>query len=297
MKSSLFWPTCIVTVFSPGLLLAHHAEDLPLTPGSSNANESAATTSQTPPADPERQRETVGMATAQAKRYLSSNAQLVSTQAAATLRAASEADKPEETAPPPQGKIHLVAEAPPRERRTYHMHDGFYLRANVGYGLTFGGFDDSGTQNADVDVSGSGLGIDLLVGGTPSPGFVVGGGVVSNFNFLSEFESDDGDTQDADMQSTIVGVFVDGFPQATGGWHLGGMIGFALVSVAEDATVDESTGFGGAIWAGYDEWVGDDFAVGGLLRFSAARTTGEDEPLDVAASHGNLTLMFSALYH
>ncbi len=176
------------------------------------------------------------------------------------------------------------------------MHDGFYLRANFGYGTTFGSFDDEGRNNADVDVSGSGLGIDLLIGGSPSPGFALGGGIIGNYNFIADFEGD-GTTVDADMQSAIIGVFVDGFPQASGGWHVGGLIGLAGVTVSEDATVDRSGGIGGAVWGGYDAWVGDDFAVGGLLRFAAARTAGEDEPLDVSASHGNLTLMFTALYH
>ncbi|MND09754.1 hypothetical protein D3C83_333300 [compost metagenome] len=53
------------------------------------------------------------------------------------------------------------------------------------------------------------------------------------------------------------------------------------------------------MFGGYDAWVADEFAVGGLLRFSAAVARSEDDrtgrKLDSTSTA--LTLMFTALYH
>jgi hypothetical protein len=178
------------------------------------------------------------------------------------------------------------------------MHDGFYFRANFGYGLTWASFDDAGTNNADVDADGSGIGIDLLIGGSPSPGIAVGGGLIGNWLFSAEFEQAGFETRvNRDIQSGLVGVFVDGFPRVSGGWHVGGLIGLAAVQIGDQGNPSDTTGFGGAVWTGYDQWVADDWALGGLVRFTATRTMAEDEPFDVTASHANLTFMFTALYH
>lgn len=208
-----------------------------------------------------------------------------------------EADSPAVSAPP-EGKIHLVAEAPELDNtRTYHRHDGFYLRVNFGYGSTWGSFDDSGPGNIDVDLSGSGLGFDVLAGGSPSPGFVIGGGLVVNQLFSADLEPVAGARSAHDVQSGLVGVFVDGFPKPNAGWHLGGLVGLASVTVKDGGGAEKTGGLGGAIWGGYDAWVGDEWSLGALLRFTATRTTGGEAPLDVAASHGNLALMLTALYH
>ncbi len=190
-------------------------------------------------------------------------------------------------------KIHLTPQTTTIDGpRTFHMHDGFYLRANFGYGWLWGSYD---TDAQDFDASGSGIGFDVLVGGSPSPGFVVGGGLISNLLFSAEF---DPEAADSDITTGLVGVFVDGFPQVSGGWHLGGLIGVGGQTLSDDDLIDRAGGFGGAVWTGYDQWVGDDFSVGGLVRFSAMRSTGEqDGGNDVTAATGSLTFMFTALYH
>ncbi len=200
-------------------------------------------------------------------------------------------------APPPAddnaSKIHLTPQTTSIDGpRTFHMHDGFYLRANFGYGSLWGSYE---TDTTDFDASGSGIGFDVLVGGSPSPGFVIGGGIISTLLFSADF---DPNAADSDITTGMVGVFVDGFPQVTGGWHLGGLIGVGGQTLSEDDVVDKAGGFGGAVWGGYDQWVGDDFSVGGLLRFSAMRSTGEaNAGNDVTAATGTLSLMFTALYH
>lgn len=203
----------------------------------------------------------------------------------------------EATEEAPSSKIVLTPqESMAAGPRTFHNHDGFYLRASFGYGFLWGGFDVDAPGAPELDASGSGIGLDLLIGGTPSPGFVIGGGILGAWSFSVDFESEGADTTRHDLGSSLIGVFVDGFPQSAGGWHLGGLVGLATQSLSNDGVVDDTAGFGGAVWTGYDQWVGSDWSVGGLLRFSAARTFGEKD-VDVSASTATLNLMFTALYH
>jgi hypothetical protein len=198
---------------------------------------------------------------------------------------------------PEQSKMLLL---PQNDRdtgpRTFHQHDGFYLRTNFGLGTLWGGFTTNAANNERLDASGSGLALDLLVGGSPNPGLTIGGGLIGNWSFNTEFKADGADATNHDVASGLIGVFIDGFPQPTAGWHLGGLVGLGGHTLSHDGVADQTAGFGGAIWGGYDQWVGDNFSVGGMLRFTAMRSTGEKDGRDVAANTASLGLMFTALY-
>lgn len=199
----------------------------------------------------------------------------------------------EDTAPT---KILLTPQSDPiTGPRTFHMHDGFYVRGNFGYGFLWGSYDRDGEEPISAD--GSGIAIDLLIGGAPSPGFIVGGGLVGAWLFAADFEQDGQRTSSHDVGAGLLGVFVDGYFNPSDGWHLGGLLGLGGQTLSSDAVTDSTAGFGGAIWAGYDQWVGDDFSVGGLLRFTLMRSTGnDDDNEDVTANTGSLSLMFTAVY-
>jgi hypothetical protein len=201
-------------------------------------------------------------------------------------------------APEEEPKILLVAQpAPSGNDRTFHRHDGFYLRANFGLSLMWANLNDQGSEDFDVEASGSGVGLDLLIGGSPSAGIALGGGIISNWSFGADFESEGTPVPDRDLQDLTIGVFVDGFPVATGPWHLGALVGLSGVNVNQDNYVQSTAGLGGALWAGYDQWVADDWALGGQLRLTLARTVGEENDFDVSASTATLGVLFSALYH
>jgi hypothetical protein len=199
-----------------------------------------------------------------------------------------------EETPRDERKMHLVAEAPSRSSgRSYHYHDGFYARVNVGYGFQWGAFDPGGSAPA-LDFDGSGLGIDLLIGGSPSPGVALGGALLSGYTFTSDGGAD---AFDPNVQTLLVGPFIDGFPNPAGGWHFGGTVGLASIQASDRRVAESTWGVGGAAWAGFDQWVGDEFAVGGLVRFSVARTAGDGNATDTVVSAANLGLFFTALYH
>jgi hypothetical protein len=81
-----------------------------------------------------------------------------------------------EQAAPPRGPTIIHVEQPPPpplEPRTRLYHDGFYLRLSLGFGYQS---VSSSSGDSKVSSSGAGLAGDLLIGGTPATGVVVGGG-------------------------------------------------------------------------------------------------------------------------
>lgn len=147
----------------------------------------------------------------------------------------------------------------------------------------------------NLKASGSAIGFDLLVGGSPSPGFSIGGGFMGNWLLSADFDQNGDPAEEHTLGSGLIGVFVDGFPQDTGGWHLGGLVGLAGQTLSNNGEDEETGGFGGSIWGGYDQWVASDFSVGGLVKFTAIRSSGSDS--DVRAGSATLNFMLTALYH
>jgi hypothetical protein len=198
---------------------------------------------------------------------------------------------------PPAGKIRLTTSAPSEPvPRSYHLHDGFYARGSVGFGSLSASFDDNAPGNDDLTGSGPTMGFDLLLGGSPSPGIAIGGGLLAQGAFSTELERS-GYEEDRSLSVLTLGPFIDGFPNANRGWHFGGLVGLSLVNV-EDSSADgvsETAGFGGAAFFGYDFWVADEWSVGPLLRFSGTLTRDDDGNVD--ASTFSTVLSFTALYH
>lgn len=207
------------------------------------------------------------------------------------------ADPPPQTSPGPA--INLMAPEPaPPVVRTFHVHDGFYLRLSAGVGFVGTDFSDGGAENDDLSASGSDLALDLLVGGSPSRGLAVGGALLSNTLLAVDLDQAGATITDRDIGIVLVGPFIDGFPNAKKGWHLGGTIGLTAVNqkdLGAFGDTDRTLGFGAAAWGGYDAWVGDEWSLGGQLRFMLTRT--RDSDADISASTRSFTLMFTALYH
>ena len=206
---------------------------------------------------------------------------------------------PPPLAPTPLGRpvidLH-VGEPPPVVARQFHLHDGFYLRAAVGLVTARTFVTSDALAHPSYSVSGGGLGLDLLVGGTPSVGLALGGGLS-----LQSFGQGGGSSS---AGLGLLGVFVDGFPMANKGLHLGGMLGLAASRTSRRGGVDElrGGGLGMSAWLGHDWWVADEWSMGGLLRFSGAlaKDGSHDKgpaPYALESSSYELGLLFSVLYH
>jgi hypothetical protein len=182
---------------------------------------------------------------------------------------------------------------PPLGQRTYQYHEGFYARLDAGLGALFGAKVSGGL--ADVTSSGLELDYDLLIGGTPAPGFVLGGAVVGGLQLTGDWEADGTKVADANLNTLIIGPFAEGFPQPNGNLHFGGTVGLSHqgVDVAGTSGGTSAWGVGGAFWAGTGVWVAPDWSVGGLLRLQALY--GKDGDLTVTSF--GASLMFAVTYN
>ncbi|MGC4089796.1 MAG: hypothetical protein QM756_18310 [Polyangiaceae bacterium] len=102
---------------------------------------------------------------------------------------------------------------------------------------------------------------------------------------------------DCSMSLFVLGPFVDGFPRPNRGWHFGGTLGVARLTLGSTSADSRRNlhGIGGAFWLGNDFWVADDWSVGPLLKFTGALTKSDDP--DMSAGSFSISLLFTALYH
>jgi hypothetical protein len=195
--------------------------------------------------------------------------------------------------------IQLAAQAPPPPppvARTDKIHDGFYARLNLGFGSQSTDIDN-GVLPDNFTGSGGTLDIDVLVGGAPSPGVVLGGALLLESLRSTTFNADPYSLKTSVGLATL-GPFIDGYPNPRGGFHLGGTLGLTSVRLTSDPNLpfNRAFGFGLAAWLGYDWWVADQWSVGGLLRFSGNRTTHHENSMDMAVDTRTIALMLTAVY-
>ena len=197
----------------------------------------------------------------------------------------------------------------PAVQRTYHVHEGFYLRTSVGFGYYSASFNDGNRPNLDFRNHGGSMSLDLLLGGSPSPGVSIGGGLLFAPQFSAEYERDD-DYRGDDVGerlgshggfSALIGPFIDGFPDVNKGWHLGGLIGMAGQSFqnvnANGGGTQRAVGIGGAAWFGYDFWVAGEWAIGPQLRVMGMRTGDTNPHEDISAFASSIDFGMSAVFN
>ncbi|HEY4107241.1 MAG TPA: hypothetical protein VGM44_25260 [Polyangiaceae bacterium] len=211
-----------------------------------------------------------------------------------------QAATPNRPAAPVGARIRLDTPAPSRAvPRTYHMHDGFYLRTSLGFGDYRANFSDGNHPNEDFSEHGGSLSLDLLIGGSPSPGLSIGGALLLEPLFGASY--DRGSSASHGGFASLIGPFIDGFPDPTRGWHVGGMLGLAGQSFQDvNASSDKSTsagGIGGAAWFGYDFWIGPEWSIGPQLRLMAMRTSNTKDGADISAWARSFTVGVSVLFN
>lgn len=106
------------------------------------------------------------------------------------------------------------------------------------------------------------MGALLAIGGNVGEGLVVAG-AIQTATTRQTFEGSPPPSREASATVGQLGVLVDWFPDATGGWHVGGLAGLGTVQIT-DADVPTSSGasFGGALFGGYDFWIGPQWSLG-----------------------------------
>jgi hypothetical protein len=180
--------------------------------------------------------------------------------------------------------------------RTDKVHDGFYMRLSLGFGSQSTKIDN-GTLLPNFTADGGTLNVDLLAGGAPSPGVVLGGALLFE-GLASTTFSPDVYAVKSSVALWTIGPFIDGYPDPRGGFHLGGTIGLSSARLTQNPSfsTNKTGGFGLAAWLGYDWWVADQWSVGGLLRLSGAHTTGRENSIDMSVDTRAIALMLTAVY-
>lgn len=185
------------------------------------------------------------------------------------------------------------------------MHDGFQLRVALG----LGGLSDTLTLDWPVGITtveidgtarGGSIAFHLGIGGQVAEGLTLGGYLLTETltNPTIEFEGTQ-ITSNVDVGTLgMLGVFVDYYLNAHGGFHLGGGLGAATLKTTDSAgntsDADQQPAGGGAMFLiGYDWWVGDQWSMGILGRITAAGLRGDRIKHDLGA----LAVLFSVAYH
>jgi hypothetical protein len=199
---------------------------------------------------------------------------------------------PPEAGGAPRGTYLRVADLSRRR------HDGLYFRFALGLGL---GHDHSTsdaplpTENifsfvpAPLDVSGSGFAVatELSIGFTPVPGLVLGvGSFTTSIPSLKakSKQEETGNYVFRISQLAVLGPLVDWYFFPKYGFHAEAAPGLAtyVAGAGEPATegplaqAHTAIGFGFILGVGYDFWLGDQWSLGLLGRFSYGSTTGSD---------------------
>ena len=195
---------------------------------------------------------------------------------------------------------------------TARFHDSFYMRMTVGAGYvgahqTFDpqpnvspspGLPVTPVFSSEIGIKAWTTSFDIMFGGTPVPGFVVGGTFI--FNAGPQPTVTLGDTSVTSNSSFVFwlpAMFIDVFPNPKQGFHFGAIGGISVVNWERTGTGSDATGVGGGAFVGYDAWVGTQWALGGLIRALGGTATDTDGDGRARFSVGNIALLGTALFH
>jgi hypothetical protein len=197
------------------------------------------------------------------------------------------------------GTATTATESPaPAGKSLPHRHDGWYLRMALGGGALTDTFTVEGLGNLlpSGKATGASGSAEIALGYSVLPGLAVGGSLVG------EQVASPKVTYDGKDYSTIsVGTFamfgpcIEWYPSATGGFHAGAMIGGARLTMKDSSGVVTDTqpvGGGGALGAGYEFWIGDEWSLGGALRLVGASLSDQGIHHTIAAGSLLATLTY-----
>lgn len=145
-------------------------------------------------------------------------------------------------------------------------HDGFYMQLDTGLGYLK-------TSPTDVSFSGVSIPFQLLLGGSPVPGLVIGGGLITDY--APSISVSQGGNKVSGLSASMylvgIGPFVDIYPDPHSGLHFQGMLGFGALSVSQNGNSGNSpSGFLMSLGGGYDWWVANEWSIGVMGRLAYA---------------------------
>jgi hypothetical protein len=191
-----------------------------------------------------------------------------------------------------------AAGASPAYAQTPRSHHGLYVR--VAGGASY--FSDAVESDplpllgtVDGTLKGAAFSAQLAVGGSISPGFVLGGALF--FNHMPSPSATDGASHNAlgttsigaidfdPTTLTVIGPFADYYFDPAGGFHVGAALGYGFLSLGQGTDrglgirrVQDQSGGGWAavVGGGYEWWVSSSWGVGVLGQLMFGLGSGED---------------------
>jgi hypothetical protein len=220
--------------------------------------------------------------------------------------------------PPPPSSAAAPAESQPAAPATTepspgeipekgaYTHDGFYLRLGIGGGYVDDKFKYTGLgglfglDQIEGHASGGSFEADVSAGGAIKPGLIIGGSL-----FIEQVASPkvtyNGEDINADVSVGtfgLIGPMIDWYPQAHGGFHLGGTIGGARITMKDSSgnlKSNQPVGGGGIFFIGYDWWVAQEWSLGVQAQLTGAALFDSSDDVDHDFASGGIT--FSVVYN
>jgi len=179
--------------------------------------------------------------------------------------------------PPVQGMAGMPVQPPPPsppEDLTVYRHDGFFARVSLGVGYQNAHVDPSLTPEGSVSqqfgsgsANGPAVHSELLLGGTPTPGFVVGSGLM-HWNLRKNGRV---------VEFVVLPLFANYYLDAEGPWFLQGFVGIGTGTLNRRKDSDGTSGLALGAGGGWETWVGEQGSLGLALRLVYANTSKDTE--------------------
>jgi hypothetical protein len=182
-----------------------------------------------------------------------------------------------------------------------YTHDGLYVRMSLGGGALNAKFR-GGDKAPDSEAKGAAVMLDIMVGGTVLPGFVIGGGYQAEVAADADFEFGSSYTGSGGVLSRLIlGPFVEWFPLPKQGFSVGLFGGYTQLELETPEIFGsggelKTTGFGANLFAGYAPWIAREWSLGAALRGGLTSTRNTDDSTQ-KGSAWSFGILFTAIYH
>ena len=192
----------------------------------------------------------------------------------------------------------------PAEDPSARTHDGFYLRLSLGGGALRAKFQGGDTA-PEAEADGGAAMLDVLLGGTPAPGLVVGGGYQFEMAQDADYELGTSTGSSGTLARGVIGPFVEWFPDRHGGFSVGLLAGYSLLQLrtptirifgTEFGGDIRSLGVGGNLWVGYVHWLANQWSLG-LAARAGLSTTKNTEDSSQGGSVTSWGVLITAVHH
>jgi hypothetical protein len=154
-----------------------------------------------------------------------------------------------------------------------HRHDGFFLR--FGFGLGYGSLDGDADASPNEGVLRGGMfSPEILLGGTPATGLVIGSGLVlhSMPNASGERNGEPSTSEGDRYNMVTLPLFANYYFDPTRGWQIQGVLGLANGEPRlGGVTSSDTPGIVLAVGGGWEQWVGEQWSIGVFARLTYTR--------------------------